>query len=222
MFKKKASTIIALLIAIGLIAPLNAWAGSRGHHRSGHHSYRLHVGHRGHYGYGYGGHYGYGYRGHYGYGGRGHYGYGYRGHYGYGYRGHYGYGYGGHYGYGGYYNDGSSHFYGPDGSLYRSVGDVEELGALDLNVKPKNTQVYLNGNYIGATGKFDGFPDYLWLKEGTYELTFYNEGYMTVVQEFVIEAGGVSNVKLRLVPGQSVPPEAPTDRQPTPQTRGSG
>ncbi len=173
MFKKKASTIIALLIAIGLIAPLNAWAGSRGHHRSGHHSYRLHVGHSGHYGYG--GHHGYGYRSHYGYG----------------------------YGYGGY----SSNFYDPDGNLYRSVGDVEDLGALDLGVKPKNTEVYLNGNYIGVTGKFDGFPDYLWLKEGTYELTFYNEGYMTVVQEFVVEAGGLSKVKLRLVPGQSVPPE---------------
>ncbi|MFB3112067.1 MAG: hypothetical protein ACE10G_08540, partial [Gemmatimonadales bacterium] len=79
MFKKKSSTIIALLIAIGLIAPLNAWAGSRGHHRSGHHSYRLHVGHSGHYGYG--GHHGYGYRSHYGYGYGGHYGYGYGGYY---------------------------------------------------------------------------------------------------------------------------------------------
>ncbi len=163
MFKKKASTIIALLFAIGLIAPLNAWAGSRWHH-------------------GYGGHHGY--RGHYGYGGH--------------------YGYRGNYGYGGYR---SSHFYGPDGSLYRSAGDVEDLGGLDLSVKPKNTQVYLNGNYIGAAGKFDGYPSYLWLREGTYELTFYNEGYMTVVQEFVVEAGGVSNVKLRLEPGQSVPPE---------------
>ncbi len=191
MFKKKASTIIALLIAIGLIAPLNAWAGSRGHHRSGHHSY---VGHSGHYGYG------------------GHHGYGYRSHYGYGYGGHYGYGYGGHYGYG--YGGYSSNFYDPDGNLYRSVGDVEDLGALDLGVKPKNTQVYLNGNYIGATGKFDGFPDYLWLKEGTYELTFYNEGYMTVVQEFVVEAGGLSKVKLRLVPGQSVPPEELISRVP--------
>ncbi len=194
MFKKKASTIIALLIAIGLIAPLNAWAGSRGHHRSGHHSYRLHVGHSGHYGYG--GHHGYGYRSHYGYGYRSHYGYG----------GHYGYGYG----YGGY----SSNFYDPDGNLYRSVGDVEDLGALDLSVKPKNTQVYLNGNYIGATGKFDGFPNYLWLKEGTYELTFHNEGHMTVVQEFVVRSGGVGDVKLRLVPGQSFPPQDSTSNAP--------
>ncbi len=185
MFKKKASTIIALLIAIVLIAPLNAWAGSLGHHRSrGHHSY--------------------GYRGHHGYGGHhGYYGHGYRSYHGYGY----GHGYGSHYGYGGHHRSRPSHFYGADGSRYRSVSDVEDLGALDLNVKPKNTQVYLNGNYIGATGKFDGFPNYLWLKEGTYELTFYNEGYMTVVQEFVVEAGGLSKVKLRLVPGQSVPPE---------------
>ena len=99
----------------------------------------------------------------------------------------------------GYYGHRTSRFYGPDGVRYRAVGDVNNLGAIDINVKPKNTQVYLNGNYVGVTGKFDGFPDYLWLEEGTYELTFYNEGYMTVVQKFAIRQGAVIDVKLRLV-----------------------
>ncbi len=148
----------------------------------------------------YGHHGGHGYYGHRGYHGHHAY-YGYRS---YGHHGYYGYR---SYGHHGYYSHYSPRFYGPDGNVYRGVSAVQNVGALDLNVKPKNTQVYLNGNYIGVTGKFDGFPNYLWLKEGTYELTFYNEGYMTVVQEFTIQQGAVIDVKLRLVSGQSVPPE---------------
>ncbi len=136
-----------------------------------------------------------------------HGGHGYYGHRGYhGYSNHSGYHSG--YGYQGYYGHYTPHFYGSDGVRYRAVGDVKNLGAIDINVKPKRTRTYLNGNYIGMTGEFDGFPNYLWLEEGTYELAFYNEGYLTVIQEFAIRAGALIDVKLRLVPGQSVPPRS--------------
>ena len=79
-------------------------------------------------------------------------------------------------------------------------------GALDLNVKPKDTQVYLNGKYIGVTDNFDGVPRALWLKEGTYEIIFHLDGYSTVVREFTIQPGAVIDVKQRLSPGASVPP----------------
>ena len=171
-----------MLIALGLIAPMSAWAGYRGHHQS--HAYH---GHHAYYGYRSYGHHGYGHRGYYG-----HHDYGYHG----------------------YYSHYSPNFYGPDGVRYRTVGQDGNLGAIDINVKPKNTQVYLNGNYIGVTGKFDGFPNYLWLEEGTYELTFYNEGYLSVVQEFAIHGGAVIDAKLRLVPGRSVPPEELISRVP--------
>ncbi len=178
MSNKKTWTVIVLLTALSLVVPMSARAGSYGHH-GGHRSY----GHRGYHGYG----------NHYGY----HSGYGHHGYYGlhdYGYQ-----------GYHGYY---APHFYGLDGVRYRAVGEAGNLGAIDINVKPKRTQVYLNGNYIGMTGEFDGFPDYLWLEEGwTYELAFYNEGYLTVIREFAIHAGARINVNLRLVPGQSVLPE---------------
>ena len=156
---------VILLIALGLIAPMSARAGSRYHRSHGHSSHRVHLGHHSYYGYH------------------------------------------SYYGSHGYYNYYSPRFYGPDGNLYRGVGYVENIGALDLNVKPKKTQVYLNGNYIGITDRFDGFPGYLWLKEGTYELVFYNEGYMTMVQNFAIHPGAVIDVKVRLVPGKPVPPE---------------
>ena len=148
-----------------------------------------------------------GHHGHHRYHGYGHYGL-----YGYGGYGHHGY-YGHHSPYGhGYYGNYSARFYGPDGNPYRVVSTVGDLGALDLNVKPKNAQVYLNGTYIGVSGKFDGRPSYLWLKEGTYELIFLNEGYMTVIREFAIHAGAVIDVKLRLVPGRSVLPEELTSK----------
>ncbi len=46
------------------------------------------------------------------------------------------------------------------------------------------------------------------------QLTFYHEGYMTVVQEVAIHQGAVIDVKLHLVSGQSVPPEQLISRVP--------
>ena len=57
------------------------------------------------------------------------------------------------------------------------------------------------------TDRFDGFPNYLWMKEGNHELIFYNEGYATVVREFSIRRGVVIDVRHRMLPGESVPPE---------------
>ena len=93
-------------------------------------------------------------------------------------------------------------------------GRRRDLGASDLNVKPKNTQIYLNGRHIGNSRRFDGFPRHLWLKEGTYEVILYNEGYTTVVREFTVVPGVLIDVKQRLQPGDSVPPEELTRKSP--------
>ena len=81
----------------------------------------------------------------------GHYGrYGHYGHHGYG-RGYYGHGYGhrSYYGYGRHYSPysygGYSHYPTP-GGLDLEVARLADLGALDLNVKPRRrTRVYLDG-----------------------------------------------------------------------------
>ncbi len=90
-----------------------------------------------------------------------------------------------------------------------------DLGALDLDIKPKKVEVYLDGRYIGRTGEFDGYPDFLWLKEGTHQLAFYKEGYGTVSREYTIYAGELINERFRLERGEAVPPEElstpPTD-----------
>ena len=130
-----------------------------------------------------------------------------------GHHGHHGYhGYAPHYAYHGYHHSYYPYAYGAYGAVGLERAAVP--GALDLNVKPKDTQVYLNGKYIGVTDNFDGVPRALWLKEGTYEIIFYLDGYATVVREFTIHPGVVIDVKQRMSPGASVPPEEVTSKSP--------
>lgn len=97
--------------------------------------------------------------------------------------------------------------YYPGYPRYGRAAAYEPQGALDLNVKPKDTQVFVNGYYVGTTGDFDGWPRYLWLDEDTYELIFYKEGYETLVKEIAVRPDLVIDVKLRMQPGKSVAPE---------------
>ena len=132
-------------------------------------------------------HYGYGH----GFGGHGYGSYGYGTHsfggFGYG-----GYGYGG-YGYSGYGYPGYGYGYAPTPlEEVAKVARLAGLGALDLNnVKPKKTAVFVNGQYIGVTGDFDGYSSYLWLKKGTHQLVFYKDGYRTLAREYTIHPGVV-------------------------------
>ncbi len=127
-----------------------------------------------------------------------HYGYGHHG-YGHHYR-YSGYGYG--YGYGNYY--GQSRY-----EMARTILQAQAagLGGLDLNVRPRKAQVYVDGQRLGKAGNFDGYPGYLWLEKGTHELALYKDGYLTVVQELTIIPGAIQEVKFRLAPGNSVPPD---------------
>jgi hypothetical protein len=81
----------------------------------------------------------------------------------------------------------------------------DDAGAIDLNVKPKKTQVFVNGTGLGKTGRYDGFPEYLWLPEGSYELIFYLDGYETVKKQLEVRANQTLDLRLRMQPGQSVP-----------------
>ena len=151
-----------------------------------------------------GGHYN-GYRGHSG-GHRGYYG-GYRGYYG-GYRGYYG-GYG-YYGYPSYYGmgwDGAPYAYGGWGytSVYPAVGATH--GALDLDVSPESAQVYVNGDLVGTADDFDGFPDFLWLEKGTYDVVIFAPGFQTVSRQYSVYGGLVIDVNDSMVPGQETLPQ---------------
>ncbi len=127
---------------------------------------------------------------------------------------------GGHYGYGyryPYYTNpwwgwwgwgwGWGEPYGVYGGYGRGYGSADDQGALDLDIWPGDTQVWLDGQYIGTVDDFDGFPTYLWLEKGTYDLVFYRDGYQTLARQYSIYPGLTIDVGDRLVPGPSVRPE---------------
>ncbi len=106
---------------------------------------------------------------------------------------------------------------------------ASRFGGLDLNVKPKKTQVYVDGNYVGLTGAYDGWPEHLWLPvsrlaasggTNSYELIFYNPGYKTVVRHVELQPGVVIKIRDDMQPGDSIPPEELTTarrQQPAPR-----
>ncbi len=85
-----------------------------------------------------------------------------------------------------------------------------DLAALDLEIRPKRTKVYLNGRFIGRAGRFDGHPVLLWLTEGDHRLAFYKEGYGTVVRDFNLHQGERIQVRIRLDPGEAHLPGDPS------------
>ncbi len=140
-----------------------------------------------------------------------HRGYGHFGYYGGRYYPHYGfpyYGYGHRYGYGRY----------PYRNLRFRASQVEQLGALDFDVKPKSAEVFLDGRSIGTVGQFDGFPDYLWLEKGTYDVTVYLDGHQSIERTYRVYPGLVIDVDGRMAPGNSVRPEEPVAEPPTTQS----
>lgn len=194
--------------------PITGGQGSGG----GQHGGDGHGG-QGHGGHGHGGHRHDG--DHYGdYGGYGHthnhyYGCGHRG-----WGGYWGFGLWGHrlgfsrgWSYSPYYYGywGMPYFYGSTGySRNRVVREVvyeDPQAPIDLNIKPKDTEVYLNGRFIGTTGDFDGYPGYLWLNEDYHELIFFKPGYATEIREIETRRGEKINMRFRMTPGVATPPE---------------
>lgn len=119
-----------------------------------------------------------------------------------------------HYGWwaGAYWGD--PYVYGPGGYYYRGDGHYTDKGALDLDVWPGDTEVWLDGERIGTVDDFDGWPQYLWLEKGTYDLVLFRQGYKTIAKQMTIYPGLVIDVNDRLEAGESTPP----DKMMTPQS----
>lgn len=79
-------------------------------------------------------------------------------------------------------------------------------GALDTDLSPERAEVWVDGQRLGVADDFDGFPRYLWLEAGTYDVVFYLPGYETLARQVTIYAGQVIDVEDRLERGESIHP----------------
>ena len=132
----------------------------------------------------------------------GYYGHGYGHGYGRGYG--YGHGYGRGYGHGYGYGRGYGYGYRPQGGLTLDIAKQAGLGAVDLNVKPKKAEVYVDGEYAGLVRNFDGYPAYLWLSEGVHQVVVFHNGRKTEAREFTVRKGEVIDFYLRMQDGEAV------------------
>ncbi|MEM9557015.1 MAG: PEGA domain-containing protein [Acidobacteriota bacterium] len=81
------------------------------------------------------------------------------------------------------------------------------MGALDLDVSPEKAQIFIDGNYVGVADEYDGFPAYLWLEKGTYDVAIYHPGYETIFRQYTVHDGLVIDVNDRLQPGEALHPD---------------
>jgi hypothetical protein len=99
--------------------------------------------------------------------------------------------------------------YYPGYNYPRYYGDRydRETGALDIDVSPGKTEVWIDGRYTGTADDFDGFPQYLWLDKGVYDLVLYREGYTTIARQVTVYGGSVVSIDDRMQRGESVKPQ---------------
>jgi hypothetical protein len=105
------------------------------------------------------------------------------------------------------------YLYGP--YPYDGVALVEQRPFADVRVlaTPKEAAVYLDGEYAGVVGDFDGVFSRLHTTPGGHAVTLYLEGYRTVTRNIYVAPDGTLKLQLameKLGPDEvSAPPPKP-------------
>jgi hypothetical protein len=112
--------------------------------------------------------------------------------------------------YSGFYNP---FFWGPYGHPYPypyyGRFAYDDTGSARLQVTPRNTQVYVDGYFVGIVDDFDGNFQRLNVEAGEHELQLYLEGYRTFTQKVLLVRGRtlkISHVMQPLGPGETAQP----------------
>jgi hypothetical protein len=113
--------------------------------------------------------------------------------------------------YGSYY---SPFFWGPYAQYpyppyYYGRWAYDYTGSARLQVTPKNTQVYVDGYFVGVADEFDGSLQRLNVEAGEHELQFYLDGHQPYSIKVLLARGRtlkIAHVMQPLGPGETAPP----------------
>ena len=92
--------------------------------------------------------------------------------------------------------------------------------AVRLEVKPEDTEVYVDGYYSGIVDSYDGFLQRLRLPPGEHEIELYLEGYESIQQTLYLSSGETYRIRHEMQPlqdGAQQPPR-PEPVEPPPTT----
>jgi len=106
----------------------------------------------------------------------------------------YGYGYGVGFGYGYGYRPYAYPY------PYYAGGYYDWTGSARLQVSPKETEVFVDGYYVGRADEFDGALQRLHVEPGAHELEFYLNGYKTAKQPVLFRTAGTVTVRHAMQP----------------------
>lgn len=99
-------------------------------------------------------------------------------------------------------------FIAPPGyHLYR--GWAPPYGRVEIEVEPSDAQVFVDGNFVGPAKKLDGWPSFLWLRQGTYQITLVHPEHKTVTHNVAIFPRQRMTLDTPMEPGESTPPPEP-------------
>ena len=120
----------------------------------------------------------------------------------------------------GYYDPFWSPFYGPYGYgawryPYYRYGGYGASSAVRLQVTPPETEVYVDGYYVGLVDSFDGFFQRLRLPPGDHEIELYLDGHESIQRTLYLAPGETYRVRHEMTPLAAGAP-APVRPEPAP------
>jgi hypothetical protein len=96
--------------------------------------------------------------------------------------------------------------YGAPGGAALGYAMMSGMGGLDLDVKPKEAEVWVDGRFVAEARDLDGDPSYLWLKGGAHHVVVYEAGFRSFEENVDVNVGMMKELKLKLQPGESQRP----------------
>ncbi len=102
-----------------------------------------------------------------------------------------------------------SYWYDPFGYPYWNRRYLPATGSLRLQVEPRNTQVYLDGYFVGIVDDFDGVFQRLRVAPGGHEVVLHLPGHRNATQKLYLPVGSTYNLKHRMEPLPAGAPEEP-------------